>query len=275
MSGKENTRRDAIRGSGLPNCKECGGRGAVDMAEGPHGIPQTRRCRCVLLRDIQDNVERGWKGLILAPKIESSVLLECLNTNLKITANELTFKAHLRHVALRQGPDWKFKVTTDAGLMSAWLANMAVMGKEVFDPDAMEVTSQVAFTLEDLVVPPELLVIRLGVKAARNSAMPEVLLESLTLREHVGKPTWILDHPSQPLSEGHLCYSDAVGDYVSTFKSLDLVMDGLKDPKESAVPSVEVLIANLGSQGSPDNATKKVSSPWKGAPAKGKAKTHS
>ena len=55
--------------------------------------------------------------------------------------------------------------------------------------------------------PYDLVIFRLGVKAARNTAMPEVLLEALALRDHLEKPTWVWDQPHRPLIEGHRCWS--------------------------------------------------------------------
>jgi hypothetical protein len=69
-------------------------------------------------------------------------------------------------------------------------------------------------TLVDLVDPPDLLVIRLGVKSARNSAMPEVLLEALAHRSHVGKPTWICDQPTKKLDPSHISFSPDVADFL-------------------------------------------------------------
>jgi hypothetical protein len=72
-------------------------------------------------------------------------------------------------------------------------------------------------TLVDLVEPPQLLIIRLGVKVARNQAMPEVFMEGVQLRLHTGKPTWIWDQPDYPFREGHLCWSTYGESLVESF----------------------------------------------------------
>lgn len=199
-----------MSGNGLENCKRCLGRGAVDIDPGPGGVPYTRRCECVLYQDILRNLDKGWRGLSKAPKIEKSVLLPHTQKDLRVICPEIAFKANLRHVGLRQGPDWDFRVVTDAQLMTAWLATAALMGKNLIDPEIAATTSLEALTLVDLIDPPKHLVIRLGVKTARNVAMPEVLLEALQHRHHVGKSTWVVEHPNQPLQAGHLCWSDDV-----------------------------------------------------------------
>ena len=65
-------------------------------------------------------------------------------------------------------------------------------------------------SIPDLVMPPDLLIVRMGVKAARNSASPEVLAEALNIRRHNDRPVWVWDDPGHPLGPGHMFWSDAV-----------------------------------------------------------------
>lgn len=208
------------------NCPMCKGKGRIYVSEGPSG-PITRRCDCVLLRSILLNVEKGWYGLMRAgkPLSEDSPLSDYVSKSLFIRSDTQTFKDHMRHVAFRQGPDWSFKVVSDADLMVAWLANVTLSGAEIYDPDIHR-PSLDSLTLVDLVVPPQLLVIRLGVKAARNVATPEVLLEALNLRDHQGLPTWVTDQPDRPLQEDHLCWSADVKEYFSTWKKTKIGSEG-------------------------------------------------
>jgi len=213
-------------GPGDPDCKLCGGSGVLradptdhlHLQRGSHP-PSFRRCRCVLRRDIAANVERGMPGLMDATRIPESPLTDYLESDLWITASRAWFMAHLRHVAIRQPPIWYFKVVTDADLMTAWLASAALKGKEILDPDAARVSLSYV-TLPDLVVPPELLILRLGVKRARNVASPEVLLEALGLRDHLNVPTWVWDNPQERLAEGHICWSRGVTEYLATWPHL-------------------------------------------------------
>jgi hypothetical protein len=167
-------------------------------------------CSCAIKKEILANAERGMRGLSQQPKVASSPLLGRENQNLWITASQEWFLPHLRHVAIRQPPNWNFAVTTDAGMMTAWLATAALQGTNILDPDVREEAASMSLTrltLVDLVGPPGLLVIRLGVKIARNVAMPEVFLEAITIRSHLGLPTWVWDQPDNPLREGHMCWS--------------------------------------------------------------------
>jgi len=196
-----------------PDCPLCGGSGMVESDRKEPHPPYYERCGCVLRRDVLENVERGMKGLSHAPKIKTSPLLDRTGENLWITAGK-EFEAHLRHVAVRQPASWFFRVTSDAELVTAWLATTALQGGEIIDPDAYMVSTKF-LTIPDLVVPPDLVVIRMGIKVARNSAAPEVLAEAIQTRFHEGKPTWLWDDPGHPLNAGHLFWSSEVGRVLS------------------------------------------------------------
>ena len=212
---------EVIETYGLPNCPSCGGRGRVPVAspEGYAGPPALQLCTCVLHRDIIKNVERGKPGLSKAPRIPSSPLLSLVGKDVWVTAQEDWFWSHLRHVAVRRPPTWSFFVASDADLMTAWLATKALEGAEIIDTDTKErvaMRSLRHLTLTDIAVPSDLLVVRLGIKSARNQAMPEVLLETIRLREHEDKPTWLWDQPSAPLDrDDHRCHDPVILDNIS------------------------------------------------------------
>ena len=224
-------------GDGNPNCPVCVGRGVVDVEDGASEVdddsdfvtyfqgPVVRICDCVMIRDIVKNANRGWKGLIKAPKVPSSPLIDKTDTSLWVTADRSLFKAHVRHVAVRKGPRWGFIVKSDMDLMTAWLGNIALKRKDIFDADVARESATESLkyhALVDLVAPPELLILQLGVKAARNEAMPEVFEEALLTRESEGKPTWVWDQPDQTFSPGHFCYSDRSHEVLDGYERLHL-----------------------------------------------------
>jgi hypothetical protein len=77
-------------------------------------------------------------------------------------------------------------------------------------------------TLEDLIEPPDLLVIFLGIKGSPNKNMPDLIVEALNSRAYTNKATWIVDFPSSPLKPGHKCYSAEVNALVSEFKRIKI-----------------------------------------------------
>ena len=208
---------------GDPNCPLCQGRGCVTKIL-PNGVPGVFRCKCILIRDILINVDRGWANLSKAPKIESSPLQDCGASSLYVTAERPDFRAHVRWLAVRMGPDWFFKVISDVDLMTAWLGNIALRGDEIYDSDVARDLERINRyrLLMDLVEPPELLIVITGVKVARNIAMSEVLAETILQREHLSRPTWVVDQPNNAIKEGHLCYSPTIREILSQWKHIQL-----------------------------------------------------
>lgn len=192
------------------------------MEETHLGVPKTRPCKCLMVSDLIRNMDGAWRGLSKGGRLaEPSPLNGRAGENLSITATDETLRAHLRNVALRQGSMWSFKVVSDADLMVAWLSPASLVGKEILDPDAASVSSEKA-TLVDLVEPPGLLIIRLGVKSARNSAMPEVLAEAIAHRLHTDRPVWVVDQPARRLDPGHLAFSSEVVELMAGWSHVSL-----------------------------------------------------
>lgn len=192
----------------------------VKAEPNPPHPPRFRRCDCVIRLDILQNVEKAMVGLSKAPAIKSTPLLGREGENLWITAGH-DFMSHLRHVGVRHPITWYLKVVTDADLTTSWLASIALQGKDILDADAYKVSTK-HITIPDLVVPPDLLVIRMGIKVTRNSAAAECLGEALNIRHHERKPTWLWDEPLHPLDAGHLFWSDQVARILSTWDHLHL-----------------------------------------------------
>lgn len=205
--------------------------------ESPTEHPPTfRRCDCVLRLDVLQNVEKGMAGLSKAPVVQNSPLLEREGKNLWITAGE-EFHAHLRHVAVRKPTTWVFRVISDAELVTAWLASIALKGEEIRDPDAYLISTRF-LTIPDLVVPPDLVVIRMGIKVARNAAASEVLAEAINSRYHENKPTWFWDEPAAQMGPGHLFWSEQVGRILRPWERIkDLAAPSAGSPKKKAASS--------------------------------------
>ncbi len=198
--------------------------------EEPHP-PTFSRCSCAIKGDILANVEKGLKGLSAAPVVKSSPLVDRQDSSLWITAGD-EFLAHLRHIAIRQPASWSFRVVSDAELVTAWLATVALKGDDIIDADAHLVSTRY-LTIPDLVVPPDLIIIRMGVKVARNVASPEVLAEALNIRYHEDKPTWVWDEPHHPLGMEHLFWSDTVSRILKPWERLRDLSQGAAQKKPS------------------------------------------
>ena len=183
------------------------------------GIPQAVPCECRVLKLLNAQADRAWSGLSDLAVKKKTPLLDRVGKDTIVIADKSSLSSHLRSALWHSKTPNKFvKVVSDATLMSAWLSTLTMSNSEIYDPDFKRDVK--AGSLEDLSEAPDLLIIRLGIKSARNSAMPEVLIEAVELRLHLGKPTWIVTEPDRPLEDGHIAWSRGVDE---TLDGWDLV----------------------------------------------------
>ena len=207
-------------GDGWADCPACYGRGAVSVKFPGMITPATKPCLCVTERDRLLNMERRWKGLAHVTPVTASPLQGFELLNLRITSRQGTLKSHLHYLAKHQIPDWNFAVESDRELAKAWLYTKRMTG-DAYDPD-VALTEPKYLSLEDLSDHADLLVVCLGVKAARNSASPELLVDVCQGRDFLGKPTWVVDEPFNLLQTGHLSHSDNVDALFEDWTHLEL-----------------------------------------------------
>lgn len=215
-------------GDGFKDCPFCFGRGALDV-EGLR-IPATKPCPCVEDRDRLDNMQKRWKGLALKMPVPSSPLQGREGGNLRITATQETLRAHFHRVCMDHTPGWHFAVESDRELAKAWLYT-AKINDEAYDPD-VALDAPKYRSLEDLSDNFDLLILFVGIKAARNSASPELLVDVVQGRDFLDRVTWVVDDPNFPLVPGHISYSENAA---AMFEGWDHITLG--DPSQGDVPA--------------------------------------
>ena len=205
----------------MEKCKKCGGLGYIQKDNGHMGMPQAIQCDCVVDKAIDEQAERAWTHLSVAPIRKRTPLNKKLHQNLLITATTDQLRLHLRSaLGNLRNPNLFVKVVGDHNLMSAWLGSMMLQGKDIADPDFQRDLK--VYSLDDLAEAPYLMVIRLGTKIARNAAMSEVVTEAIEIREHLKKPTWLIVDPDKPLEEGHIAWSRLLEDTIRHWSHIDL-----------------------------------------------------
>lgn len=203
-------------------CEKCGGIGLVKTDKTYRGEPIMTQCSCKLKESLLKQCDKAWMGLSQYPAKKQSPLKGKMKECIIISSDKENLCPHLKGAILNEkNPHLFIKVVSDANLMSAWLSNMSLAQSEIFDPDFTRELS--VRGLEDLAESPHLLIIRLGVKTARNVAMPEVLVETIELRNHLNKPTWIVVDPKQPLEQGHISWSSAVEEAIDGWNTIRLI----------------------------------------------------
>lgn len=205
----------------MKTCSICGGHGYIQKDDGHYGIPEAIRCDCMVDKALREQAERAWVHLGKVPVRKRTPLKGGCVKNLLISSEKDTLRLHLRASLAEFCQTDKFiKVVGDHTLMSAWLGGMSLQGRDIADPDFQRDLK--VYSLEDLAESPYLLVIRLGTKMARNSAMSEVLVETIEMREHLSRPTWVVEEPDKPLEQGHLAWSRELEDAIEGWDRIRL-----------------------------------------------------
>jgi hypothetical protein len=186
-----------------PDCPHCKGRGFI---YGVSMLVGGRDCRCMLDTLRRENMEKIWRSLSEAKEIpalrDNPPLLRLTTRSLWITSPLELFRRHLKAVCYHKDTMWDCKVRTDAMILDSWFGTLKAQGAKIYDIE-IEKSILEAIDIRDLVEPPELCVIVLGIKQLPNKEAPNSLLEAIGYRKHVGKPTWIVDQPDHPIDQMH------------------------------------------------------------------------
>lgn len=234
-----------------PNCRICGGVGFVYPAclftrPGERG---GRFCDCTLSALRLVNMERVWPSLGSSKEFpglrDDPPLRHFVQKNLWITAPVPVFRAHLKALAFTKPTLWDCRVYPDAELITSWLGTAKAEGLKIYDLDAERSTLE-AIDLRDLVEPPELVILLLGVKQLPNKEAPNALLEALGFRQHAGKPTWLVDQPDHRIDHvHHRFYSETLEMWLSHWMHVQLAgkflrkASGPEAPVETVAGGVE------------------------------------
>lgn len=203
-----------------PACPRC--RGVGDIQEAGCWM----YCVCVRRQDQAQRVKAYWPPDVLQAagrgEVRRSVLEGRLRESLWIRTERDVLVAHLARALVVSLRIELVRVASDADLATAWLARVA--GK-VRDEEVREMSRDEADRfdrLEDLVLPPALLVVQLGVKAAALKDLPGLVMEAIRLRQQRSRPTWIVDTAAKPLAPGHLAHSDELAAMLATWGQVQI-----------------------------------------------------
>jgi hypothetical protein len=189
-------------------------------------------------------MERVSPGLTKVDRIKDSPLNAYCKSNCYITAPDAVFKRHLKDVLIGQSDSWEVVLKSDYDLMDAWLQ---MDRKDIVDADVSiggdEESSRRG--LSHLIDGPKLLILIAGVKSSRNKAMPEVFAETLTRRNQLNLPTWVVDQIDCPFIDGHISYSGQAWNIIKEWPRFTDKSNPMKVPSVDSV-SAKVYTNTIG-----------------------------
>lgn len=223
-------------------CKQCNGDRVlpIPQQEWPPGVFQpVKPCPCTAKIERSEYLNRVWAGLDQAKAVATTPLRKHLETNIRIIASLGDLRAHIARVARDTQQKLTMRVCSDIDLMTAWLYSAA----DIHDPEAAETrdSEDVAVypRLSNLVDPPDLLVLLVGMKMAPNRAAPNVVMETLVSREFQNKPTWVAERAGAPLGPRHPSYSEELLTLLASWPTAKLTEDA--DSGAEVLPRVVAL----------------------------------
>ena len=187
------------RSPGNPACSRCRGVGDVQI----EGV--WVHCVCVARLSKVQRVRACWPPDVLRAagrnEVRQSALDGRLRENLRIRAERGVLVSHLARAVVASGRIELVRIASDADLVDAWLANVGDLrdGEAVGHRGEQEARYR---NVSDLVAPPKLLVLYVGVRAARLADLPDLILEAIQVRQQRGLATWVVDTVDRPLAEG-------------------------------------------------------------------------
>jgi hypothetical protein len=175
-----------------------------------------------------ENMDRIWLSLSGAPEVpvlkKNPAFHKYTDRNLWITSKSKAFRAHLKATAYQKPVLWDCRVYSDKDLVETWLKTAKAQGHKIYDSEVANYEGGfIAMDIAELVEPPKLVILVLGVKEAPNKETPTVLLEAVRTRMHLGKATWIVDQPSRRIdSDFHRGYSDTLYDMLQGWSHFEI-----------------------------------------------------
>lgn len=187
-------------------CPKCGGTGFLYEASLLDG---GRYCECMLVTLKLHNMEQIWRSLSKAHAPEGkSKLAKYVDQNLWVTSPLDVFRGHLKALCYEMPSSWDARVRSDADILDAWFGTAKAQGVKIFDLEVADSNIK-AIDIPDLVGPPSLVILVLGVKRLPNRETPNAVLEAISYRQHDHVPTWVVDHPEHSIeSADHNAYSE-------------------------------------------------------------------
>lgn len=133
----------------------------------------------------------------------------------------------------KQWPSFDYLRATDKDLLDVWFGRAAFSNK----PKEYRESKATYNSLGEFVSPPALLMVDLGVMQTPNKLAPKILLETLSIRDQLNKPTWLIEN-LQSFGLGHPFYSSGVHNFIQD--NFDLVSLSA-EAKEPTSPSKDDL----------------------------------
>ena len=190
-------------------CAKCAGQGVIEV-EG-----RMLECECALVRRIAASMPAYLRRAEVKPDHLSTGLFKMFKKNAFVVSSWPDMKAVVKAVII-SNQNVFVKVTSDREIRDVYVGSKSRAAKG-------DEEGQIYNSLEDLMDPPGLVVVRLNELSYKNKAAPGALEEAICYRMDRDKPTWLFSDVDRAFSIGSHAYSESIADVIrSNFPTVNV-----------------------------------------------------
>lgn len=186
----------------MDKCRECGGLGVIERDS------KTFECMCAFIKRMASSMPSYIRRADLKKDHLSLSLLKNIRKHVLVIASWQDMKAVIK-AAIISNPNYFIKITSDREIRDVYVGSKSKAARG--DEDGAIYNS-----LEDLMDPPSLMIVRLNELSYKNKAAPGALEEAISYRVDRDKPTWLYSDVDKPFTVGSHAYSDSVADLIKS-----------------------------------------------------------
>lgn len=186
----------------MHDCKICGGVGTVDKDS------KIYECQCSFIKRIAAAMPSYIRKAEIQPSHLALPIMNQMKKHLMVVSSWADMKAVIKALII-SNPKKFIKITSDREIRDVYVGSKSRAAKG--DEDG-----KIYNSLEDLMDPPDLMIVRLNELSYKNKAASGALEEAVSYRTDRDRPTWLFNDMDKPFTAGSHAYSDSVSDLIKT-----------------------------------------------------------
>lgn len=187
----------------MSNCHICLGLGVIEKDN------KSFECQCSFIKRISAAMPLYIRKAIIKKEHLELPIFGMLRRHIMVVASWADGKSVLKGLMIGN-PGKLIKITSDREIRDVYVGSKSRAAKG--DEDG-----KIYNSLEDLMEPPDLMVIRLNELSYKNKAASGALEEAINYRVDRDKPTWLFSDIDKPFTIGSFAFSDSVSDIIKTY----------------------------------------------------------
>lgn len=200
----------------MSSCVKCGGTGVISKADDELAV----ECECALIRRLAASMPPYIRKARVTKEHFALPIVKAVKKSVFIKSAWADMKAVIKAVMMIN-PNTFVRITSDREVLDVYLGKKSRGNRGDLDGGAtrknrvdLEGDEYVYNSIEDLMKPADICVVRLNEIGYKNKAAPGALTEALSFRLDRDLPTWIVSDLDKPYTVGSFSYSEAVLDYI-------------------------------------------------------------